>query len=645
MIRSRLRDWFGSTTDTTGSAETDGGTRASRGEAAGRLGSAYDPDPERLTPLVGDEATLSTAQHQLTAQLTLGGDDVETLVEEYRGAGVGRDPFVETQAVARDALVEAAFDTLRDTLDTDAQDTIDAVQAELRRELDALTQRSRTGLAAFDSGTTATEPTPAESSGETGFSIDFHDVLHHIGTPLFVLDADGDILTWNSSLAELTGVDETEAKSMEMASMAFYPDGRRAKTLADKVLDAPEQTHTEYDVPKVDSADFTLYRDTSVMQDQYGEDRHISFSAAPIYEDGEVVAVVEMVQDRTAEAERHSEITALVEELSTTMQALERGDLDARASVDSTEYIDEALLDVVDSLNNMAENHEALTKQVDAQTAELASAIDQTASAARTVEQQVEQQAESLATAADNVQDVSAGMQEVAATSNEVASSADRALSAAEDGAAASETVQEVTDTLTETSEDLVESVTDLESRMDEVGEIVDVIADVAEQTNMLALNANIEAARAGESGSGFAVVADEVKSLANETSDHAAEISNSIDAIQAQATETADMVETSHEQVQRAESEIGEALSALDEISDAVESAATGIQEVAEANDDQAGAIEDITSTIEDAREHAREAEDATDQIVAATDQQTAAVEELVARVEELSDEGAGTQ
>ena len=639
MLGSRLREWLDSGTDSDEPtiAETDGGTMT-RG-IEGAVATAYEPDPQRVPPRVADSDARSTARRQLTGQLDHSVADVDALVEAYREAGVGQDAFVEVQSVASGALVEAAFDTLRDELDQDAGDTLDAVEADLRSELAGVTETTQAGLAAFE--TAGTDATGTADSTENGPPIDVHDVLHHIGTPLFILDRDGDVVTWNRSLTELTGVDEAEAKSMEMASMAFYPDGRRGKTLADKVLDAPEQTHVEYDVPKVDSAEFSLYRDTSVMQDQYGEDRHISFSAAPIYEDGEVVAVVEMVQDRTDEAERHTEITSLVEELSTTMQALEQGDLDARASVDSTEHIDDALLDVVDSLNNMAASHQSLTEQVDAQTAELASAIDQTASAARTVEQQVTQQAETLSTAADNVHDVSAGMQQVAATSNEVAASADRALAAAEDGAEASETVQDVTDTLTETSEDLVDSVTDLESRMDEVSEIVEVIADVAEQTNMLALNANIEAARAGESGSGFAVVADEVKTLANETSDHAAEISDSIDAIQTQATETAEMVETSHEQVERAESEIDEALAALDEISDAVESAATGIQEVADANDDQASAIENITSTIEDAREHARAAEDATDQIVAATDQQTAAVEELVTRVEELSDDG----
>jgi methyl-accepting chemotaxis protein len=49
----------------------------------------------------------------------------------------------------------------------------------------------------------------------------------------------------------------------------------------------------------------------------------------------------------------------------------------------------------------------------------------------------------------------------------------------------------------------------------------------------LLALNATIEAARAGDAGKGFAVVASEVKSLANETAQATASISNQIGEIQ----------------------------------------------------------------------------------------------------------------
>src|SRR6056297_2152474 len=193
---------------------------------------------------------------------------------------------------------------------------------------------------------------------EAAFSLSFRPILNHLDVAVFILDTNHDIVIWNAAIEQLTGHSEAEAKSMEMASQAFYNDGRRGKTLADKVLDAPESADEEYDVPRIDDVDYTLYGDTSTMLSGAGIERHIRFTAAPLYEDGDLVGVVEMVEDRTEEVEEHAQLEGLVTELTGTMEQMAAGDLSARASIDEDSYLDDEILQVVDAVNDMAEQLE-----------------------------------------------------------------------------------------------------------------------------------------------------------------------------------------------------------------------------------------------------------------------------------------------
>jgi len=609
---------------------------------------AYATQDGHLSEVDTDGTLTELGAPHVEAPTGMGNGDVEALVERYHSDGVGAGTFAGSNRAAATGLVAAAFDELRERVDPAAHDDLAAVEEQLTEGLTDVFDTVEAGVSAYEnaeedeSDDGGTEPAAEDTSQRirTALGLSAEDVLDKVGIPLFVTDADANAVVWNNSLEELTGVSAAEARETEMLSQAFYHDGRRAQTLADKVLDAPRSADTEYGVERVADVDYTLYQDSSVMADAAGEDRHIDFRTAPLFDGDETVGVVELIYDRTDDVHRQDELTTLVEQLTETMEALGEGKLGTRADPDvDRAVVDDELLAVVTPLNELADRFERLAERVDEQTSTLAAVIDESSMAAGTVEHTVSEQREELQAAAREIQGVSASMEEIAATSDEVATSAKQAQTAADQGQQASTEVHEVTDDLIERSTDLVESVEGLDDRMDDIEEIVEVIGDVADQTNLLALNANIEAARAGEAGAGFAVVADEVKSLAEETSEYTDEISANIAELQAQTAETVTAVEESHEQIRVAEDRITESLDALDDISEAVEEAADGITEVASANDDQATTIEGITTTIEEAHEHAGEAEAAVEDIVDATNRQTQVVQELYGTVDELID------
>ena len=148
-----------------------------------------------------------------------------------------------------------------------------------------------------------------------------------------------------------------------------------------------------------------------------------------------------------------------------------------------------------------------------------------------------------------------------------------------------------------------------------EVGEVLKLISAIASQTHLLALNATIEAARAGEAGRGFAVVADEVKNLASQTRKATEQISERINAIQAdtlQASGSIEQIIGTVQEVQHASAMIAGAVeqqsATTREISSNVTEAAKGsteiahsISRVAEAASSTAGGAEETLRTADD--------------------------------------------
>jgi methyl-accepting chemotaxis protein len=110
--------------------------------------------------------------------------------------------------------------------------------------------------------------------------------------------------------------------------------------------------------------------------------------------------------------------------------------------------------------------------------------------------------------------------------------------------------------------------VSSLGERSQKIGKITELIDDVADQTNLLAVNASIEAARAGEQGRGFTVVADEIRKLADSTARSTKDITDLIELIQHEMSNTVMSMEKSFSSVDEEAKLAGESAERAKEIS-----------------------------------------------------------------------------
>ena len=208
--------------------------------------------------------------------------------------------------------------------------------------------------------------------------------------------------------------------------------------------------------------------------------------------------------------------------------------------------------------------------------------------------------------ASDTGENVSASVAEVAAAIDQMdASIRGVAANANEASAVASEAVA--------VAQNTSDSISKLGESSEEIGNVIKVINSIAEQTNLLALNATIEAARAGEAGKGFAVVANEVKELASQTARATEEISDRIEAIQADTAGAVNANMQIGETIDRINAISATIAQAVEEqsmttagIGQSVAIAASGTEDIARSVADVAAAAEETSNSTEAANESA---------------------------------------
>jgi methyl-accepting chemotaxis protein len=249
---------------------------------------------------------------------------------------------------------------------------------------------------------------------------------------------------------------------------------------------------------------------------------------------------------RLADAERENEdLNNSVVQLLQAVAQLSNKDLTAKAPVTAN-----VIGTVSDSINLLA--HE---------TGRVLSEVTSIAAQVKLSTERVKRQAESVnATAAAERSDVERAGENLANASKVMTQVAE--LAAASNRAAEQATTSTVTalSAVNETvkgMEGIRESIAEAEKRIKRLGErsqeitgIVNLINTIAERTHVLALNASMQAAAAGDAGRGFAVVAEEVQRLAESSRQATQQISQLVNNIQIETSDTINTVNKTISQV-----------------------------------------------------------------------------------------------
>ena len=145
-----------------------------------------------------------------------------------------------------------------------------------------------------------------------------------------------------------------------------------------------------------------------------------------------------------------------------------------------------------------------------------------------------------------------------------------------------------------------------LDEAAEEISQVVNLIGDIAAQTNLLALNATIEAARAGEAGKGFSVVASEVKTLANQSSQSAEQISDRIARMQDVVRKTTSSIEEVASTIRAVEEIAGSIAAAVEQQTAATSEIASSATRTAQNADEVSQLMGDVLGQVAIANESA---------------------------------------
>jgi methyl-accepting chemotaxis protein len=297
-------------------------------------------------------------------------------------------------------------------------------------------------------------------------------------------------------------------------------------------------------------------------------------------------------------------VTRPVQRIRDVLDVVAGGDLRARVEVSGNDELAHA----GDSLNRTLDSIGGVLSLVSASSTRLAEASDKLNVASDAI-------AVNAQTAAGQAHAVVTSAGEVAASVDTVATGSSQMETAIREIAHNATEAARVAGQAVDVAENTTKTVGKLGDSSQEIATVIKLINGIAEQTNLLALNATIEAARAGEAGKGFAVVASEVKELAQETARATEDISQRVEAIQADtagAVEAISQISSVIGEINDFQATIAAAVeeqtATTNEMNRNVAEAASGSQDIAAAISSLAAGTQETNERVADAQRAAEE-------------------------------------